>query len=540
MKLGTLPFAVHPFSSSGGVDASAASSFADLLANPDLPRVYLMLATPWDPDAEAEVTVRASAGAIWPVYDGEHWPARLLTTYHFQSRLFLENSANIFGVRNQVGFGDVRVAIGAGDLDAWLSYFWAGRSLTLLVGGDDFEFDEFHPVFSGSIRDVLWTDDELTLSLQDPTERLRVPVQSTVYAGDDAAFEGDENLAETPKPLAVGNIDHIEPVLVNRTHQIYQYHDGAVDLVVGAFDRAATLTDAGDVTIDDGDPGATQPSAGEYVTDIGQGLLQLGVEPDGPLTVKVLGLQSAFSGGTRYRVSDIARHLVTRAVLTEDELDLPAFNALSTQAPAPIGYYLRDELTLEVLLDELMATIGGYWGWTSTGQLTVGQLTLPAPAESVETLDETVLTSFERLPSPLPVWRFRIGYHPCWRVHTPAEVASGAGAGIKNFVVAAHRTTTSYSPDIQTAHPLARDIARDTLHVGLTYAIDEALREIIALRDSLGLFRAVMYRRVHRYQLGQVVTIIHRGPFASPGRPMRILGLIEDADEDRVELELWG
>jgi hypothetical protein len=149
------------------------------------------------------------------------------------------------GGRVQPSYGDLRVANGDGLLDAWAGYAFDGRPLTVTVGPVDGAYaTDFTTIFTGTIDRVDIQRSEVVIRLRDPLAALQVPLQATLYAGDNVppdGLEGGEDLEGTPKPLVFGRVRNVPLVPVNTAKLIYQVADHAIESVDAAYDSGIRL-----------------------------------------------------------------------------------------------------------------------------------------------------------------------------------------------------------------------------------------------------------------------------------------------------------
>ncbi len=152
--------------------------------------------------------------------------------------------------------GDSRVAIGNlvvnnvdGDLDTWKGYGFDGRALTLWVStvyNPSYPAD-FTKVFAGTMATAEFSTTTITIKLRDLLATLNLPIQTTLYAGDNVLPDGLEGVASDlggkPKPLLFGGpARNIPAPCVNTSKGIYQAHDGALASISAVYDQGRSLS----------------------------------------------------------------------------------------------------------------------------------------------------------------------------------------------------------------------------------------------------------------------------------------------------------
>jgi hypothetical protein len=120
------------------------------------------------------------------------------------------------------GDGALDAIFAAGGID--------GRSIIVRQGAPGAAYPSgFTTVFRGTMQGTPeLTRDRVIISAKGREEELNIPLQTTLFAGDNVlpdGLEGVEDLKGKPKPVLYGRARNIMPVCVNTTKQIYQVSD---------------------------------------------------------------------------------------------------------------------------------------------------------------------------------------------------------------------------------------------------------------------------------------------------------------------------
>ena len=253
--------------------------------------VYLIEATPYDPDASAEVTKRFSIGSLAPTYGGDLWTARVERSPSFSVEAF---SDPIIGGRSRVSIGTVRILHGDGGVNL-RNLNWYGRSLEVKRGQRGDALGDFTTVIRGRITSMRWDREVFELGVSDLASELDVPLQDTLYAGS-GGDEGGDDIKGRPKPRCLGKPRNIAPVLVDRANLVYQFSDRAAKAVDAVYDQGLALDSEGDIrTMSLADIRDWPACGGRYVTDLANGLIRLGAPPAGTPTMDAQGDIATFS-----------------------------------------------------------------------------------------------------------------------------------------------------------------------------------------------------------------------------------------------------
>ncbi len=340
-------------------------AFTDLLADPYAARRYLVILEPYDPGAGAVVALYYSDhGFVTKPTDNpasQYFEPRVVSALNFERHLF---QRGLIGGRSIPNFGEIVLANADGGLDGLLAYGWDARRVRVFLGGEGFAYSDFGLVFDGTAEQIEVTDEVLTVRLRDWQHKLNKPVQGTLYAGT-GGDEGGSDLTGVRKPLAFGRMLNVRPTMVDVGAGRYQVQDGAIEDVDALYVGGIAYTRI-----------AGTPAANQYAVDAATGFVTVG---GAPLTEQVTcDVKGAKPGGTYHTtVADIVEEIVVnQGGLSAGDLDTASFTALNTANGSTVGIYIdgaSNKTVLEVL-DELIASIGGYYGFDRSGKFEVGRL----------------------------------------------------------------------------------------------------------------------------------------------------------------------
>lgn len=210
--------------------------------------LYIAELVAYDPGVPGTVTLRYATGrgfvtgpAETPAntfYDGRIAQPALITRDLF-------GSGTTFG-KSRVGFGDLVLLNGDGELDALRTYGFDGRAITIRRGEPGAAYPGgFTTVLVATMDVPEFGIDTVTIKLRDRQREVQVPLQTTKYAGDNvlpAGLEGTaDDLEGKPKPVCLGVVKNVPAVLVNTSKLIYQVHDGAIQSLDAVYDRGIAI-----------------------------------------------------------------------------------------------------------------------------------------------------------------------------------------------------------------------------------------------------------------------------------------------------------
>ena len=281
------------------------------------------------------------------------------------------------GLRTTSSIGNLKIINADGKLDNWLDIGLDGRAIKLIIMplySTDIDADGV-TIFNGTIDNLEITDNStLSIIFKDPLILLDLPIQDILYTdaevinytilGVPKTVTIASDLKDKPKPIVYGKVYNIEPVLLSATNKVYQVDHLEIENVIGVYDRGIALT----------------PVTG-YNLDLTKGIIELVNNTSGTITCDVLG-RKVNAGVYSDSVSDIVKTiLIDKSVSL---LNINMDNAINT----PVGIYISErENTLDIL-DKLVSSFDGFYGFDSFGVFRLGCLTIPNTSQPLHILCE--------------------------------------------------------------------------------------------------------------------------------------------------------
>lgn len=486
--------------------------------------------TPSDPDAP----------------NRNYWPLAR-QPYSFRASLPLDQ---ILVTQAESSAGDALFDNADGKLDPYLGLIWDGAPYRVLRGPQDGAYAAFTPIFAGRVQGIDWTrpqssPGQVTLRLRDPREFLSLPIALHTYAGT-GGLEGPDALAGTLKPRGYGFLLNITPILVDPSTLTYQVNDGPVENIEAVYDKGVRLS-----RVD------SAPGLGQYQALESQGIFLLGGSPAGIITADVLCFGDDGDGTAAERR---CAQRILRKLLAEFYPDVPrdeaSFIAAERTVLAGAGLYLTQARTLLDVLPELLAGDAQALVFTALGLATVvtPDFTAPPVATVMPLTTPEGHLDFERVVTPPPAWRLRIGTGKNYTVMTGTQVAGssedvqgqgGVDVARRQLLALPYHTFVRQDPSIRTLHPFAAD--PDVIVTALQgYDHDgggnfpEMDRLFALVSTARRRYRLKCWAPTVDVQLAQVVTLQHpRGePDLAHGLTGVVATLERDATTDAVTLEV--
>lgn len=433
-----------------------------------------------------------------------------------------------FSGSGQASFGYITAA-NVGDLDdAVVNSSWEGRTIDLRHGGTThpgrptenvLPFKQYKRLYRLKVGQITASDTEVEIAIRDPAVALQTPIQLNEYAGT-GNYEGGDDVKGQAKPVALGRFYEVPAVLVDEENFIYQFHDGEGASVDTVRQNGLAVTPGGDTT----DLLNATVSAGTYQTDVSRGLIRLGTEPTGQVTVSGAGV-----GGST--ISSIVQYLVERAGVDTAGATFQSFGQYQA------GYWCGTGLqNVDQVITELMGGIDGWWIFNRSGALEIGEHQTATPSDAVLVLEGrqdvqtdgvVTISGISREMGPRNAWKMSLKYRRYW---STGSLSDDVEAEDRSDLSQEYRSTT---PVTNTG---ARSRFEDAIVVEQeTHLVDDAeaaslARKLLA-RESKA--RGIYEFTLERFQFwanpGDIVTVYHDRFGMSAGKSGRVLTIDDDA-----------
>ena len=498
-----------------------ATTLAQLVANPYAKKKYLLIVKPYNVATSTELALYYSGeGFVTEPTDtpaNTLFDARLVEPISFSRSMF---SSGKIGGFSQPGFGEIVMANADGGLDDWAGYAWDGRSVEIRVGEAGADLQYYFTIFQGQSHSIEFDDLYIRIILRDDQNDFVVDYPDTLYAGT-GGNEGPSDLANKPKPHCYGEVYNIEPVLVDSATNLYQVHDGPIEDIVTVYEGGRVV------------------GSGNITKDLANGRFTLSGNVTGVITADVKGSKP---GGTYLEsAADIIQHIVEdHAGFTyPGDFDTASFTALETANSSTLGIYDRDMTTVANVLDRIINTVGGFYGFDRDGKFQVGRVELPTGVADAE-FDSTNIIEITRMASAVPNYQVRVGYKKNYRSMSETDFDSSITDANRNYMVGDGDLSIAEDTAVQTPYPNSIALIVDSLFAGSSAASTEATRLLTLYKTQRDFYRILVKTQPYTLKLNDVVKITFNRYNLGSGKLFRVISIVEDAANNEVELELWG
>lgn len=330
--------------------------------------------------------------------------------------------------------GVISINNGEGDYASLLGLRWEGVPVQLIRTTQSSSVAGGELVFQGTAERISADGSILTIALTGARERMNVPLLTTTFAGD-GEEEGDSAMEGQTIPLALGEFENVQLVMIDSANLVYRVGLSPVESISAVRDRGAVKTPTSDHADWAALLGASL-SGSEYATCLALGLVRLGgVSPSGTVTCDGGG----YAGGDDGYVATLAgiAKLLTHEFLGDNSLlypsgyDTDALTALASAQPAVVNHYvgMNDGQTVADALDRILGGAGCWWIVKPSGQFFVSQLVVPSGDPAVTLTPGDVLRNPDIAVENLtPAWRWILGSERRWTVQDGDALADSVTA----------------------------------------------------------------------------------------------------------------
>lgn len=263
-------------------------------------------------------------------------------------------------------------------------------------------------------------DGSATFALAVDDRWLDKPLLDT-YAGTGGA-EGPADLAGQAKPLALGTPRFSPAVPIDLIDLVFQLHDGAIEQVEMAFERAnrfgAPVADYASLAA----LLAATIANGAYATCLSAGLVRFGAPPIQPLAFHIKGDKPGASARARLPGALIGR---IAAIAGAPSVATASLTALDAARPWPLSIVLTEQTTAREVIQSIAASVNAVAGIGWTGGLWARPVGIGAPSMTLDAGGGALppVAGVRQLPVAAPFSVLEIESERTWLVHALTDIA---------------------------------------------------------------------------------------------------------------------
>lgn len=385
---------------------------------------------------------------------------------------------------------------------AWLvSANIAGQPIRVFLGDKSWPKSDFKQVISG-VCDGVWPEQtSMRIKFKDMAKTLQIPALTERHVG--GAAQGEL------KPLCLGRCYNISPQLIDAGSHIYMFNSVASQAVMAVRFNGDVVAPA------------------DYTVNLAAGTITFSVFPIGDVTMDVDGAK--VSGAWLQSASQIISYLCSRIGITADVTGLPSYL---------LGLHLTDDTQLSAALDDICASVGGYWLFNRLGQLKVRAFSgVPAIKAAEITDDQNLYASRQLRRRIAPLYTLTLGYARNWApLSTIAATIFESSPEVAKRLADEEQIITQAAPLVLVAYADAELLTVSTLIVNETDANTEAARRMAISAVPRYVYETQQLAAPLQWQLGDGATLQTPGV---NGTAAVITKLAENPLKGVVRVEFW-
>jgi len=494
-----------------------ATTLQELVENPYAAKSYIVILKPYDPDASAVTTIylsdRGYVSGPSETPASTYFDPRVIEALNFERAMFRSTR---LGGESIPSFGAIELANADGGLDAFADYAWDDREVEVKVGEKGANLSQHFTIFKGQSKAVEFDDLTLKVVIRDGQDKFTRTFPPNTYAGT-GGNEGSAIMEGVAKPVCLGEVFNITPVLVDESSGVYQVHDGQIESIVAVYENGVATTG--------------------FTADLNNGRFTMSTTVTGVITCDVKGAKP--SGSYKETAGELIRFLATEygGLTDPGDIDTAAFTALDTANSAATGVYIRERTNLIEPMDTLANTVGAFYGFDRSGKFTVGRVAAPTGSADLE-LDSTNIIEIERLPTEIPTSTVILKYKKNYTVLD--EDIIGSGASDPDYLQRDGASVKASDAAVAAIYPNANFLELQTAFASSSDAATEATRLLNLYKVQRDIYRVRCKAQPFTLKLGDIVKITFSRYSLGSGKLFSVVSLFEDAAVNEVELELWG
>lgn len=416
----------------------------------------------------------------------------------------------------------------ASRFDAWLDpsqFTWQGREIVMYILEKSDSYSDKVEVFRGIIDDIDYDENTITFRIRSRAYLLDKLIQDNRYTGvgDESGFV---ELAGRPIPISYGVCRNIEPVIVDSVNLIYQVHDGEIQSIDEVRDRGnPSILPFGDYPNFAALIAAVVP-AGYYATCLKEGLIRLQSNPAGRITLDLHG--AILAGGFSAKAGDILKDIAqNRASITS--FDNTAIASLNSMVPGEIGVFLKDDTNILDVMDRIVNSYFGFYGFNRAGAYDVGVFSPPIPPSTIAIGERDIdNNSLQRSMVAQVVWKVSVYYRPNFTVQTPEEFSGAVAQDMRDYYSTPWMTdAVAQNESIKTRYPNAIEKIFYSAHYNTADAGSYASALLSFYGTSRSLFKAQTSLVPLQANINDTVKITHSRYNLANGGYFRMVSLEE-------------
>lgn len=378
------------------------------------------------------------------------------------------------------------------------AFEFSGQQARVLLGDSRWNRDSFQLVAVLAV-DSLEPEGISQFRLNFRTERLDLEkaLNPTVFTAEGP--NKDKN-----RPILLGDCLNVRPLQVDAAGLTWAISDGPVSSI-------------GTVRVD-GVPATVTRNASA-------GTITFSSAPSGVVTCDAVGQAGA-------KLKDVVLFILGRLGVTS--IDSASLNALPS---VDVGLSSGSALPYREALDQLLRSIGGFWGFDRLGRFKAGRVLKPTGSPTATLTPDDINEDGVAFLSRVRPAQWVDLLYDLNQTNQGGDLA-GVSPADRAFWSSPGKTVRAENAGILTLYPDAEQRKATTLLRGVTAATDEANRRRVLYGTPLRIFRVDAFAVPFAFEVGQEIRLVYPYLGMSSGVPAIVLSILDDPLAGTTSLEV--
>lgn len=373
------------------------------------------------------------------------------------------------------------------------------QQVDYLIGDNEWPLADFIAIGSQLAERVMPSGDEITVEMRDPSIKLDKLI-------DTGTFTSGANTGKA-KPLCIGDVFNIEPVLENVATHKYRVHYDSVNDITEVRDNGISVT---------------------YTKTNADGSFLLNQAPVGRITCDVQGAKPVTY--LQYP-GDVINWLLTTFV---GEVNIADLSVLPNYT---LGIYQREPNTVRATIDLICKSINGYHFYSRTAQFVAAIFANTTGITSVLlTLDDVEADGVRLRQSIEPANKVVVNYRQNF---TPQSDGLAGGVSATNRDLFSKEYQTADADNVLPDYPEAQPININTCLVNGVDATSVATAKAAIASIKRNVYEVQALAAPFTFELGQEIKLTYWDFGFKNGQTGIVIALGDNPIDGEVTVELW-
>jgi hypothetical protein len=415
--------------------------------------------------------------------------------------------------------------------DGWLDRIvngeWSAQPIEIFYGSKSDDFETFLRLYKGIVEQTVFNRESITLRIRDNKSRFKTGIQSRFFTGSGFDVEGIAAMKGLPKPVCLGSVSNVTPVLIDPLGNIYAVHYGTIQNITAVYF---------------GGLAATEGVGNDYLYTPGDAFFELLTIPPANFSL-TCDVEGHAGDGFIETPGDLLRYCALEAGLSANEIDQGALDLLPV---TPLGIYITEATPIRDVMSAITESFGGYWVIGPDNVLSAGVLERSHIATGA--VLESQVMEISKIAAPSPVSSLTINYRRNYTKMSETNIAGAlksTGSGFEDedlytYLLSDSDSITELDPGVRDMYELSRMVTIKSLMQIDADVVTEGKRLIELYSRRMAVYEVLTATIDNDLKLGQTVRLKTDRFDLDADRVFTLVGVRLDTHIHSMTLSLWG